>query len=208
MIEERVQYARDHFFVDGFFAENAVRYELKEHEKSGQAQLILSVGTEDNICVENYDEKKNCEYLSEKSGLKKAVDHFVLIKREDHWELHLIEMKTTVDSDQWTKIKYQMRSSYLNLRALIQFLGVSVKDEHIYAYTAYGNDCMESKQTTNPRMFYPKLGERAIDPKKDEWDSGYINLPLIRDVFVKLCHKKVQMNRANSDRQLEGTLAI
>ena len=208
MIEERVQYARDHFFVDGFFAENAVRYELKEHEKSGQAQLILSVGTEDNICVENYDEKKNCEYLSEKNGLKKAVDHFVLIKREDHWELHLIEMKTTVDSDQWTKIKYQMRSSYLNLRALIQFLGVSVKDEHIYAYTAYGNDCMESKQTTNPRMFYPKLGERAIDPKKDEWDSGYINLPLIRDVFVKLCHKKVQMNRANSDRQLEGTLAI
>ena len=55
MIEERVQYARDNFFVEGFFAENAVRYELKEKETSGQARLILSIGTEDNICVENYD---------------------------------------------------------------------------------------------------------------------------------------------------------
>ena len=212
MIEERVQYARDNFFVEGFFAENAVRYELKEKETSGQARLILSIGTEDNICVENYDKKQNCEYLSEKSGLKKAVDHFVLVKRQDYWELYLIEIKKTVDSDQWTKIKYQMRSSYLNVRAITQFLGISLADEHIYAYTAYGNDCMDSKQTTNPRLLAPRLGERAIDPKKDEWDSGYINLPLVNSasgkILAKLHHKKIQMTRRNSNSQLEGTLPI
>lgn len=58
MIEERVQYARDNFFVEGFFAENAVRYELEEPAQSGQAQLILSVRTKDNLCVENYDAKE------------------------------------------------------------------------------------------------------------------------------------------------------
>lgn len=212
MIEERVQYARDNFFVEGFFAENAVRYVLKEKATSGQARLILTVDTEDNICVKNYDKKKNCEYLNEKSGLKKAVDHFVLVKRSDHWELHLIKMKTTVDSDQWTNIRYQMRSSYLNIRALVQFLGISLADEHIYVYTAYGNDCMDSKQTTNPRLLSPKLGERAIDPKKDEWDNGYIHLPLINfaseTMIASLRHTKIQMNRANSDSPLEGTLMI
>lgn len=212
MIEERVQYARDNFFVDGFFAENAVRYELEEPAQSGQAQLILSVRTKDNLCVENYDAKEKCEYLNNESGLKKAVDHFVLVKQEDYWELHLIEIKKTVGHKTWNRIKDQLRASYLNIKALAAFLNIDLKDKNICAYTAYGTERLQELDKTNPRAILPNLGERAIDEKADEWDSGCVYVPIIKEpqkrTLVKLKHVPVKLNCSDENSRLEGTLTI
>ena len=50
------------------------------------------------------------------------------------------------------------------------FMGIEV--EEIKTYTTYENEKFNSgRETTNPRMIVPPLGEPAIDFKKEEWDK-------------------------------------
>ena len=85
-------------------------YQLLEKgnkEGQGKSSLIVNVGDFDNICVSNYDKKKRCEFFTDKWGMKKCIDHFILRYCSNAWELHMIEIKRTVDSNNWLKIKNQ-----------------------------------------------------------------------------------------------------
>lgn len=60
---------------------------------------------------------------------------------------------------------------------------------------------------TDPKVILPRVGGKAIDTKKDEWDAGVINVPVIvsesnpYDFYtaIKLRHRKIHMNRVEDD---------
>ena len=182
-IETRVQYALDNFLSPEYFDSQKECYELLETEKQGKARLILKVGTTDNICVKNYDKMPDWEILRKESKfhMRKGIDHFILRKNSNFWELHMIETKKTVGINVWQDIKIQMGVSYLKIKALLTFLGITIKNENVFIYTAYGEDKMtdnnSSAKGVTTKTF--KTGEPLINPKDDEWDAGFIYIPLI-----------------------------
>ena len=215
MLEERVLFALDNFLIPNYFIETNSYYELIEEDKNGKSLLKLQVGTEDNLCMQHYDSSKvkKCNFIRDgkEFHMRNFIDHFILRKYNNFWELHMIEMKTTVGFRTWFDIKYKMRASYLNIKALAVFLGISLQDDNIFAYTTYEKENFDIKSMDSQRILVPKVGNRAINHKKDEWDAGFITIPIIpsdNSTFVKLKHKKIKMNRSDDGKQLEGETTL
>lgn len=214
-IEARVQYALDNFLNPEFFDSQKECYELLELEEQGKARIILNVGTTDNICVKNYDKMPNCKILRQESRfhMGKRIDHFVLRKNADIWELHMIEIKKSVKTDVWQNVKIQMGVSYLKIKALLTFLGISIENENVFVYTAYGEDKMTDNNSSSAGVTTKtfKTGEPLMNPKTDEWDAGFIYIPLIdTDGNVrpeKFKHIKILMTPA-SDKILERNFTL
>ena len=220
MIEERVNYALKNFFKPETFTyiSGLTSYEIREDSKKGKTRLIVNVGTTDSICFNNYDSFPKWKILSEKSkvGMKKCIDHFILKKNiSGIWELHMFEMKTSIGFETWQNVKYKMRSSYLSIKALAMYLGISLQDSNITTYTTYENDKFNLNYMTSPNIIIPRIGGKAMDSKKDEWDSNVMNVPIIISAdnpynyktFVKLKHQKIKMNRAD-DGYLKQTFNL
>lgn len=211
-MEDRINYALKNFLNDNFrYASNSLTYTLCEIDKLGKSRLIVQVGTAENICVTNYDNfpKWGIVNTNKKIHMSKCVDHFIFKRNQlGIWELHIFEMKTSVGFRTWSDIKYKLRSSYLSIKAIAVYLGITLSDENITVYTTYENDeKMEVKNMTDPKTMLPRVGDKAIDAKKDEWDAGVINVPVIvsennpYDFYtaIKLRHRKIQMNRVEDD---------
>jgi len=125
-------------------------------------------------------------------------------------------MKTSIGFETWNNIKYKLRASYLSIKAVAVYLGITIRDENITTYTTYENDeKMAISKMNDPKVTLPRVGGKAIDVKKDEWDAGFINIPLIvsesnpYDFYttIRLQHKKILMNRAEDDF-LENTVSL
>ena len=74
MYTTRIKYAMDNFIVENYFLPMEGSYELKENSESGKSLLVLSIEGV-NICVEEYDNKKNrfpCVYVG---GLQPEYKH-------------------------------------------------------------------------------------------------------------------------------------
>ena len=203
MIDRRVFYALENFLDSVYFESQQEMYELTESDNFGKARIFLNVGSKDNICVRNYDDTPLWDILrKEKNILRKRIDHFILRKNANIWELHLIEMKKTVNANVWQSIKTQMSGSYLTIKALLTFLGISIQDENIFVYTAYGEDKMTANDSkaegVTTGIF--KTGERIINPKYEEWDAGFIHIPIIDSKgnihSKKFRHIKIKMTVA------------
>ena len=219
-MEDRINYALKNFFTEKFVYEiGAFSYTLLEESKKGKTRLFVNVGTEESICFNNYDKFPKWEILVDKetTGLKKCIDHFILKKNPSGiWELHMFEMKTSIGFETWGKIKYKLRSSYLSIKAIAVYLGITMSNENITIYTTYENDKkMRVENTTDLKSMLPRVGDKAIDAKKDEWDAGVINVPVIvsesnpYDFYtaIRLRHSKILMYRAE-DGFLENTISL
>ena len=181
-------------------------YTLQEEEAEGKSILFLNIHTKDNVCVNNFDKVPKRKLLNWKIirpehqfQSEKCIDHFILIKnRAGDWELHMFEMKTTVHNDTWIDVKYKVRASYFDIKVFAILLGINVKDENIFVYTTYENEKFRNTQR-------PPLGQRVVDFKRDEWDKGCINIPLIftnKDplkfkTLLRFQHTKIKMYRAD-----------
>lgn len=193
MYNSRIKFAIDHFIMDGYFTPMQSTYHLKETAESGKSLLKVSISG-DNICVEDFDKKKRCGFLqdSSKFGMQKCIDHFLLKKNEDLWDLYMIEMKSKVDDGKWIEIKAKVRSSLLNIRALCEFLGVRIGE--IYTFTTYEREGFTSaEKTSDPLVLKQPLGEKAIHLKRDEWDKDVIKIKI--DELITLKHKAIKMER-------------
>lgn len=219
-MEDRINYALKNFFTEKFVYElGTSSYTLLEKSKKGKTRLFVNVDTEESICFNTYDKFPKWEILvdRETTGLKKCIDHFILKKNsEGIWELHMFEMKTSIGFKTWSSIKYKLRSSYLSIKAIAVYLGITIRDENITAYTTYENDeKMKIENMTDPKLILPQVGGKAIDAKKDEWDAGFINVPVIvsesnpYDFYtaIRLRHSKIFMRRAE-DGFLENTISL
>lgn len=214
-MEDRISYALNNFLNHNTFPydSNSSTYELLETAEEGKSRLFVHVGTTENICIKNYDDPKKFPKWgilnnSKKLHLSKCVDHFIFKRNQlDIWELHIFEMKTSVGFETWSNIKYKLRSSYLSIKAIAVYLGITLSDENITVYTTYENDeKMEVKNMPDPKVILPRVGGKAINAKKDEWDAGFINVPVIvsesnpYDFYtaIRLRHSKIPMNRAEN----------
>jgi hypothetical protein len=211
-MEDRINYALKNFLNDNFlYDSDSSIYELLELADEGKSRLTVHVGTTENICVKNYDKFPKWGIInnSKKLHLSKCVDHFIFKQNQlGTWELHIFEMKTSVGFKTWSDIKYKLRSSYLSIKAIAVYLGIKLSNENITVYTTYENDeKMEVKNMTDPKVILPRVGGKAIDAKKDEWDAGVINVPVIVSesnpydfyTVIKLRHRKIHMNRVEDD---------
>ena len=193
MYTKRVQYAIDHFIKENYFLPEKKYYELKEKDHSGKSLLKLTINGL-NICIEDYDDKIRCGFLREgkQFGMKKCIDHFVLIENGAVWDLYMFEMKSGVGNKTWVDIKSKLRSSFLNIKALCVFLGIALGE--VYACTTYEEEKFVTVQNNaDPKTILAALGKKAIDFKKDEWDKGQITIDLGVDVIFP--HKALQMER-------------
>ena len=214
-IEERVQYALDNFLKAEIFESQKETYELLEEDDFGKARIFFNVGNSDSICVKNYDRIPDWEILrkEKKFHMRKSIDHFILRKITDIWELHMIEIKKTASPNTWQDVKLQMGVSYLKIKALLTFLGISIQDENIFMYTAYSEDKLvagdSQSEGVTAKTF--KTGEQLINPKVDEWDAGFIYIPLINsdgNIYLKkFKHIKIQLF-SSSDEIPEGTFTL
>lgn len=219
-MEDRISYALKNFLNDNFrYDSDSSTYELLELADEGKSRLTVHVGTTENICVKNYDSSPKWGIInnSKKIHMSKCVDHFIFKRNQlGIWELHIFEMKTTVGFKTWSNIKYKLRSSYLSIKAIAVYLGIKLSDENITVYTTYENDKkMRVENTTDPKAMLPRVGDKAIDAKKDEWDAGVINVPVIvsesnpYDFYtaIRLRHSKILMHRAENGF-LENTISL
>ena len=210
-MEDRIKYALKNFLSDTFrYDSNSSTYELFEIDKLGKSRLIVDVGTSENICVRSYDEFPKWRIInnSKKLHMNKCVDHFIFKQNSlGIWELHIFEMKTTIGFKTWSDIKYKLRSSYLSIKAITVYLGITLSDENITVYTTYENDeKMSISNMTDPKVALPHIGGKAFNAKKDEWDAGVINVPVIvsesnpYDFYtaIRLRHSKIPMHRAEN----------
>jgi hypothetical protein len=116
----------------------------------------------------------------------------------------LIEIKSSVGNRKWTEIKGKYRASYLNIKALSEFLGISISN--VYTYTTYEKEVFVTiENLADPKTILPLLGEKAIDPKKDEWDENIVILNFGEKLIFP--HKPVEMRR-NSSGELFGELSV
>ena len=210
-MEDRINYALKNFLSDTFrYDSNSSAYELLETDKFGKSRLIVDVGTSENICVKNYDDLPKWRIVnnSKRLYMNKCVDHFIFKQNLlGIWELHIFEMKTSIGLKTWSDIKYKLRSSCLSIKAVAVYLGITIKDENITTYTTYENDeKMVISNMTDPKVTLPRVGSKAIDAKKDEWDAGFINVPVIVSesnpydfrTATRLRHIKILMHRAEN----------
>lgn len=206
MFSQRIQYGLDHFIREDYFLAMEHEYHLKEERESGKSQLIVQVEN-DNLCICHFDEKRKCNFLRDEKtyGMQKSVDHMIFSKEENEWKLHMIEMKSGVGGDTWKNIKQKVRTSYLTACAIGTFLGICFSD--ICAYTTYEKEKFNSMaDTTDPKVYVPLLGERAIDFKKEEWDKGIIKIQTGDQLIFK--HKEIKMKRSEDGTVLEGELEL
>ncbi len=208
MYDSRIQYAMDNFIEEDYFLTMKDSYELKEGSELGKSLLHLSINGE-NICVQEYDNNGKCGKCSflkneSKFGMQKCIDHFILKKQGEIWDLHMIEMKTGIGNKTWKDIKLKNRASFLNIKTLCVVLGITIGK--VYTYTTYEEERFDTLQNTaNIKSHVPLLGEKAINFKKDEWDKGLINVVI--DKIVTFPHIAIKMKR-NGDSVLEGSFNI
>lgn len=198
MYSNRIQYAIDNFIKNDYFLKMQNEYYLEEKSKDGESILHLTVDGE-NICVEDFDNQSRgkCNFFKESKaqGLKKCMDHFILKRNGEKWDLHMIEMKTSVGHSTWSDIKHKNRASYFNIKALCVVLGIDI--DKVYSYTTFENEKFESLEySANPKAFVPQLGKKPINFKLDEWDKNIIKIPMDdKDEIIVFTHTAIKMIR-------------
>lgn len=207
MLDEKIRLAKDNFFKKNYFDPNSSVYKLTEKgndEGQGKSVLTLNVGTDENICMTHYDKEGKCEFLNSQLGLLKRIDHFVLKKNNNKWELHMFEMKTTVTTEKIPIIKSKFLASYWNIRVFAMFLGIEFDIENVFLYTTYQDVELNIATSTNPRGHTPPLGSVVKSPEK-EWNSKYLKIRIIpysnevKDE-IEFKHTKIKMDL------IDGTL--
>jgi hypothetical protein len=204
MPTDTIKYAIDNFIEEKYVLYKQSEYELFENDEGGESLLIVNV-EEESICVTNYDKKKKCSFIREdkKYGMKKCVDHFIIINKNGLWQLHMFEMKTTVGTQTWNNIKLKFRSSYLNICALCVFLGITI--DETFAYTTYSKEKFDDiKNTANPSTMKAPLGFKPPQKAIDEWNEGKVTLNF--GYSKTFDHIKIKMEKV--DERLKSSLKI
>lgn len=213
MYEESLQKRIDTYILPDYFMPEKDEYRLMETEESGRTELRVvfenaAEGT--HICIECYDMKKRCEFFAQTklNGMRKCVDHVVLTKNDSGlWDVHLIEMKKTVDRSKWIDIKRKVRASILNIRALASVIGLEIHDYMVY--TTYERVDFRLSAEENPIERRVLLG-RPASPHQMEWDSDRIEIDFLDVPLTRYLHKGIPMRREIRDGMdtLCGVLTI
>ena len=169
---------------------------LTEKDTEGRACLNLTLA---NPCIvfRNMDKHKISLFR-----VKNCADHFIFENSDRGWILHIIEMKKTVYTRQWRKIKNQFEGGLLHAITFARLLEIDLSLDKVYLYTAYRNDKFNDKgySKANPVKMH-SAGNREEKKEKREWNSEKVTINCITPYcFI---HKKIRL-----DSEGNGTWAL
>ncbi|MDR2439608.1 MAG: hypothetical protein LBE12_09610 [Planctomycetaceae bacterium] len=146
-------------------------------DDAGNTQTIhvnIQVVTE-SWCIEQFDKKNK----SLKCVLKKQCCSDTVIWQcdQNHWQLHIFEIKQSVGRDEWEKIKNQFLGAYRLCRMLAAVLDIEF--ETVQFYTVFVNDKINTNSNTdesdNTDFLEPELNiPNNILLPETEWNSSQI----------------------------------
>ncbi|SET36981.1 hypothetical protein [[Clostridium] polysaccharolyticum] len=145
---------------------------FREKQKDGKMEFVLKLSYP---CILFRDVDENClKYFKS----KKTADCIMFEQKDSKtWALHIFEMKATVKSKEWGKIREQFRGAYYNALAIAGYLGIESYIKETKLYTCFQKD----KITEDPSMVRGVLNDANSLIK--EWIRGRVNL----DCFDPLC---------------------
>ena len=176
-----VQFTKDHFFIQNFLEQAAGNVELCENGEDGKSLLHISCSNE-MLVIRNLDQVGSREgdlggsttvgflRLDKAHGLCKRVDHMIFENfKENLWNVHLIEMKSGVTSNEkGIDIKGKFRASYLLAHMIASVLAIKIETTRMY--TTYERvDLKPSAE--NPVVRKARLGFYAFS-SQEEWSGG------------------------------------
>lgn len=180
--------------VKGFIEKERSVIELDETDDSGKSKLEFRLNSDENLCIKNVDKKNTLMYFfQDKKSMFKRVDHIIFEHDRNKWNLHLIEMKSSVGAETWRNVKGKFRASYLLAQGLAAMLDMDIAKT--YMYTTYE----EAKFTlpgTMPSVRRVPSGSPLIQPEK-EWGGEDFGLNF--GIRLKFIHTPVHMERDSKD---------
>lgn len=153
---------------------------LVEKRSEGSAELNLTLHSP-CILFEKLEDKKLKYFKNEK-----CADYIMYEKKEDEWYLHIFELKRSIGSSEWDKIKAQFAGALQNAEALAGFLGISINEVRVYS--AYRNDKLND--FANPIKLHNKI--RMNSSGKTDWNDSRIKLDY--PMKQKFLHTKIKLD--------------
>lgn len=193
---DRLEFIIDNLFKENFMVKIQDEVCLEEMEKTGRTVLDVKIDSADNYCIENADDNSMTQIAffrpEKKFSMKKRVDHIIFEKKnDDKWNIHLIEMKTTVGEKTWMDEKGKFRASLLLSEAIASMLGMRVKE--IKMYTTYEKVDL-GHDIHSPTSRRGRTGEKMVRPE-DEWNGNDFAIDL--GERIKFQHIPIKVDRNN-----------
>ena len=200
-MDEKRKFILKELMVENFAEWEKEIIQLEEKEDTGKSLLNMKLKSQSNLCIKNVDKKHTELYFFQTNKLKsmfKRVDHIVFEHlKNDKWNIHLIEMKSSMSTEKWTEVKGKFRASYLLVQGLAAMLEMPI--EEVCMYTTY-EKVIFSLPDTMPSVRRLMLGQKLIKPEY-EWNSNNVGLNFGTTINFK--HKPIQMQR-NEEGVLVG----
>ena len=191
--------------VAGFIEKEKCVIHLEETDKFGESRLEFHLNSDENLCIRNIDKKNTEMYFFQADGKKsmfKRVDHIIFEHADaDKWNLHLIEMKSSVGAETWADVKGKFRASYLLAQGIAAMLDINITET--YMYTIY-EEIKFTFPKTMPSARRTRSGVPLVRPEK-EWSGEEFGLNF--GTRLKFSHKPVHMAR-DSQNVLVGEYGL
>jgi|GEM_PF-1105887 len=193
-----------------YFLPEQQEYVLIENEGTGYSELTVFVPSI-NLCIENYDNKPKCSFVSEnpKFGMNTCADHVILtLEQNERWKAHIIEMKTTMGEETFKGVKRKIRASYFSLKALCVYLGIELSDTDIEIYVTYEKETPDitPNHTSNPATLKSPIGHRYRNLMQSEWNQN--KLILRNPEQHEFILHKIEMKRIDSEKSPSGSVLV
>ena len=193
MGEQKRNFIIDELMEPDFIDREGNLIVLKELEESGESELEVHLKSAENLCIKNVDKKHTELNFFQKGSQKsmfKRVDHIIFEKlSQNNWDVHIIEMKSSVETAKWTDIKGKFRASYLLVQSIAAMLDLDIAE--IYFYTTYERvDLRPPKEQPTARRL--RVGVYQVPPQ-EEWDGGRFGLNF--GDRIPFSHRPVPMSR-------------
>ncbi|NBK93490.1 hypothetical protein D5278_16150 [bacterium 1XD21-13] len=181
-LQERLKLLDDHLVA---FDEN--QFVLKEKRTEGKAELTLKLCAPCILFCKLEDKK--LKYFKN----QKCADYLLYEYKENHWEMHIFELKRSIGLSQWEQIKEQAKGAIQNGMAIAGFLGIEVSLDKVHMYSAYRND--KINDYANPGKQRYQMHKRVSlehSQKRCDWNAPMIELDFLGK--REFHHHKVQLN--------------
>lgn len=127
-IRERISLFKEEKYV---LVDADTTVELEEKQKDGWA--VIHCQCDGDTIVLPTPENNVLPYLNDQiSGATSCADKFLYSYDGEQWDLHVFELKRTINTSTYAKCKEQFLKGIWNARAVAAFLGMDVGREFLY----------------------------------------------------------------------------
>ena len=161
--------------------------QLIEKSKDGKASIDCTC--QEETVVFPTPEKNELPYLDETiKGARACADKFLFTANEDGWDLHVIELKKTIGTD-----------TFANVRALAAFMGIKLKEIHLYSEVR-----SDQIRAISPRKLAAMRAQKNWEIQKiiEEWNADRCTLS------IDLEEKSYMLGKIKLDELGQGEIVL